>query len=89
MDVVDAERDVVQTRPALLDVLRESPTRRRVASSSSRFVAAGDEVRADVAATAPPLALSTSRPERVAVERERRPADPSHRDADVVENQLS
>src|SRR5437588_1088221 len=83
-DVVDAQRDVVQPRPALLDVLRDGRIRRRPFEQLQLRAADRDEVGAH-ALRRDLLGRFDLQPERVAIEGERG-GQVFHGNADVIEN---
>ena len=85
-DVVDAQRDVVQARAALVGVLRDRRIGRgRLEQLQLRFAdrqkVGADALRGDL------FGRFDLEPKRVAVERERR-RQVAHRDADVIEDGL-
>ena len=83
-DVVDAQRDVVQPRPALLDVFRDGGIRRRPFEQLQLRAADRDEVGAH-ALRRDLLGRLDLQPERVAIEGERG-GQVFHGNADVIEN---
>src|SRR5581483_8139806 len=83
LNVVDAQRDVMQSRPALLDELRDRRIRRRRFEQFQRRAASLNEMR--------PHALGRHlfrrlnlEPQRIAIERQRL-VEIRHRDADVIQ----
>ena len=84
VDVVDAQRDVMQARAALVDVLRDRRVGRRRLEQLELRLADRHEVRAH-ALRRDLFRRFDLEPERVAIERERR-GEIRDRDADVIED---